>query len=230
MERRGRAAGCLLHGGPNHGAGAAGGALERAARAGSCAGVPGSHRGARGQPAGSTPASNLRPPPLCLLLQPSQKEFRIKKKLAKKARQNRPIPPWIRFRTNNTIRCAGGRPPWACSSRYQDQPPSLISMQRSTVQHGGDAVLGLSSSKTPEHLRPCGEGGLARARLPVPSLHAPSLAPPLAAVPAGTTLSAGTGGARSWACKQLIFSALQPALQCSTACWFQWPAACNAHF
>lgn len=45
--------------------------------------------------------------PVCVV-QPSQKEFRIKKKLAKKARQNRPIPPWIRFRTNNTIRCVGG--------------------------------------------------------------------------------------------------------------------------
>ena len=36
--------------------------------------------------------------------QPSQKRFAIKKKLAKKAKQNRPIPPWIRFRTNNTLR------------------------------------------------------------------------------------------------------------------------------
>ena len=73
--------------------------------------APGGSRQAR------RPTSDLGRPPLCLLLQPSQKEFRIKKKLAKKARQNRPIPPWIRFRTNNTIRCAGGRPPWACSSR-----------------------------------------------------------------------------------------------------------------
>lgn len=36
--------------------------------------------------------------------QPSQKTFRIKKKLAKKLRQNRPIPHWIRMRTDNTIR------------------------------------------------------------------------------------------------------------------------------
>ena len=46
--------------------------------------------------------------------QPSQKTFKIKNKLAKKAKQNRPIPQWIRFRTDNTIRCAGpstaGRP------------------------------------------------------------------------------------------------------------------------
>lgn len=44
---------------------------------------------------------------LCVcVLQPSQKTFRIKMKLAKKAKQNRPIPQWIRFRTDNTIRCA----------------------------------------------------------------------------------------------------------------------------
>lgn len=30
----------------------------------------------------------------------------LQTKLAKKAKQNRPIPPWIRFRTNNKIRCA----------------------------------------------------------------------------------------------------------------------------
>ncbi|KAE8652209.1 hypothetical protein Csa_022247, partial [Cucumis sativus] len=34
---------------------------------------------------------------------PSHKTFRIKKKLAKKMRQNRPIPHWIRLRTDNTI-------------------------------------------------------------------------------------------------------------------------------
>lgn len=36
--------------------------------------------------------------------QPSHKTFRIKKKLGKKMRQNRPIPHWIRLRTDNTIR------------------------------------------------------------------------------------------------------------------------------
>jgi ribosomal protein L39E len=39
--------------------------------------------------------------------QPSHKTFRIKKKLAKKQRQNRPIPYWIRMRTDNTIRFVG---------------------------------------------------------------------------------------------------------------------------
>ncbi|KAL2939965.1 60S ribosomal protein L39-3 [Bienertia sinuspersici] len=34
---------------------------------------------------------------------PSHKTFMIKKKLAKKMRQNRPIPYWIRMRTDNTI-------------------------------------------------------------------------------------------------------------------------------
>ena len=37
-------------------------------------------------------------------VQPSQKTFKIKRVLAKKAKQNRPIPQWIRFRTNNKIR------------------------------------------------------------------------------------------------------------------------------
>ncbi|CAN6979253.1 unnamed protein product [Brassica rapa subsp. trilocularis] len=36
--------------------------------------------------------------------QPSHKSFMIKKKLAKKMRQNKPIPHWIRLRTDNTIR------------------------------------------------------------------------------------------------------------------------------
>ncbi|MBZ6373469.1 MAG: hypothetical protein LBE67_00180 [Kocuria palustris] len=34
----------------------------------------------------------------------SHKTFRTKQKLAKAQRQNRPIPQWIRLRTNNTIR------------------------------------------------------------------------------------------------------------------------------
>ncbi len=48
----------------------------------------------------------------CLRLrarQPSQKTFKIKRVLAKKAKQNRPIPQWIRFRTNNKIRRAAAQ-------------------------------------------------------------------------------------------------------------------------
>ena len=37
--------------------------------------------------------------------------MRTKKTLAKKLKQNRPIPQWIRMRTGNTIRCAPPRPP-----------------------------------------------------------------------------------------------------------------------
>ena len=36
----------------------------------------------------------------------SQKSFRTKQKLARAQKQNRPIPQWIRLRTNNTIRYA----------------------------------------------------------------------------------------------------------------------------
>jgi large subunit ribosomal protein L39e len=41
--------------------------------------------------------------PFCSV-QPAHKTFKIKKILAKKARQNRQIPQWIRLRTDNTIR------------------------------------------------------------------------------------------------------------------------------
>ncbi|RCV08756.1 hypothetical protein SETIT_1G351900v2, partial [Setaria italica] len=47
-----------------------------------------------------------------LAAQPSHKTFRIKKKLAKKMRQNRPIPYWIRMRTDNTIRYNAKRRHW----------------------------------------------------------------------------------------------------------------------
>ncbi|KAL6551618.1 hypothetical protein OROGR_007772 [Orobanche gracilis] len=43
---------------------------------------------------------------------PSHKTFMIKKKLAKKQRQNRPIPYWIRMRTGNTIRYNAKRRHW----------------------------------------------------------------------------------------------------------------------
>jgi len=43
---------------------------------------------------------------------PSHKSFKIKQKLAKKQRQNRPIPYWIRLRTDNTIRYNSKRRHW----------------------------------------------------------------------------------------------------------------------
>ncbi|PIA45707.1 hypothetical protein AQUCO_01600145v1, partial [Aquilegia coerulea] len=48
----------------------------------------------------------------CKLIMPSHKTFIIKKKLAKKMRQNRPIPNWIRMRTDNTIRYNAKRRHW----------------------------------------------------------------------------------------------------------------------
>ncbi|KAF1871367.1 hypothetical protein Lal_00020160 [Lupinus albus] len=45
-------------------------------------------------------------------IRPSHKTFKIKKKLAKKIRQNRPIPYWIRMRTDNTIRYNAKRRHW----------------------------------------------------------------------------------------------------------------------
>eukprot|EP00567_Pseudictyota_dubia_P006021 CAMPEP_0197453592 /NCGR_PEP_ID=MMETSP1175-20131217/35362_1 /TAXON_ID=1003142 /ORGANISM="Triceratium dubium, Strain CCMP147" /LENGTH=51 /DNA_ID=CAMNT_0042986931 /DNA_START=34 /DNA_END=189 /DNA_ORIENTATION=+ len=43
---------------------------------------------------------------------PSHKSTRTKTTLAKKAKQNRPIPPWIRMRTDNTIRYNSKRRHW----------------------------------------------------------------------------------------------------------------------
>ncbi|OWZ10562.1 60S ribosomal protein [Phytophthora megakarya] len=44
--------------------------------------------------------------------QPSHKTFRTKRILAKKAKQNRPIPQWIRLRTDNTIKYNAKRRHW----------------------------------------------------------------------------------------------------------------------
>ncbi|KAL2513903.1 Uncharacterized protein Fot_27874 [Forsythia ovata] len=52
---------------------------------------------------------NLYPPELKM---PSHKTFMIMKKLAKKQRQNRPIPYWIRLLTDNTIRYNVKRRHW----------------------------------------------------------------------------------------------------------------------
>eukprot|EP00695_Tsukubamonas_globosa_P003172 TRINITY_DN4_c0_g1_i4.p3 TRINITY_DN4_c0_g1~~TRINITY_DN4_c0_g1_i4.p3 ORF type:complete len:52 (+),score=25.32 TRINITY_DN4_c0_g1_i4:77-232(+) len=40
------------------------------------------------------------------------KTLALKRKLAKKAKQNRPVPYWIRFRTDNTIRYNAKRRNW----------------------------------------------------------------------------------------------------------------------
>jgi Ribosomal protein L39E len=45
-------------------------------------------------------------------IQPSQKTFRTKRTLAKKQRQNRPLPQWIRLRTDNTIKYNAKRRHW----------------------------------------------------------------------------------------------------------------------
>jgi large subunit ribosomal protein L39e len=44
--------------------------------------------------------------------QPSQKTFRTKVKLAKAMRQNRPLPQWIRLRTDNTVKYNAKRRHW----------------------------------------------------------------------------------------------------------------------
>ncbi|QRD00750.1 hypothetical protein JI435_092860, partial [Parastagonospora nodorum SN15] len=47
-----------------------------------------------------------------LTISQSQKSFRTKQKLARAQKQNRPIPQWIRLRTNNTIRYNAKRRHW----------------------------------------------------------------------------------------------------------------------
>ena len=44
--------------------------------------------------------------------QPSQKTFRTKRTLAKKQRQNRPLPQWIRLRTDNAVKYNAKRRHW----------------------------------------------------------------------------------------------------------------------
>ncbi|XP_017598582.1 PREDICTED: 60S ribosomal protein L39 [Corvus brachyrhynchos] len=48
----------------------------------------------------------------CALLQSSHKTFKIKRFLAKKQKQNRPIPQWIRMKTGNKIRYNSKRRHW----------------------------------------------------------------------------------------------------------------------
>ncbi|KAJ3147069.1 60S ribosomal protein L39 [Geranomyces variabilis] len=43
---------------------------------------------------------------------PSNKSFKVKRILGKKQKQNRPIPNWIRLRTDNTIRYNAKRRHW----------------------------------------------------------------------------------------------------------------------
>ena len=49
---------------------------------------------------------------VAVVTMPSHKSTRTKTKLAKKAKQNRPIPQWIRLRTGNTIRYNAKRRHW----------------------------------------------------------------------------------------------------------------------
>ena len=49
---------------------------------------------------------------IVIFFQAALKTFRIKTKLAKKLKQNRPIPNWIRMRTGNTIRYNAKRRHW----------------------------------------------------------------------------------------------------------------------
>nr|ODN76421.1 60S ribosomal protein L39 [Cryptococcus depauperatus CBS 7841] len=48
----------------------------------------------------------------CSIIGPSQKTFIIKQKLAKKARQNRPLPQWYRLKTDNKIQYNAKRRHW----------------------------------------------------------------------------------------------------------------------
>ncbi|GBL50972.1 hypothetical protein RJF_3491 [Candidozyma auris] len=43
---------------------------------------------------------------------PANKSFQTKQKLGKAAKQNRPLPQWVRLKTNNTIRYNAKRRHW----------------------------------------------------------------------------------------------------------------------
>ncbi|OWF50552.1 60S ribosomal protein L39 [Mizuhopecten yessoensis] len=49
---------------------------------------------------------------LSFTLQGAHKSFRIKMRLAKKQKQNRPVPQWVRMKTGNTIRYNAKRRHW----------------------------------------------------------------------------------------------------------------------
>ncbi|KAM7319459.1 hypothetical protein ACRRTK_021142 [Alexandromys fortis] len=57
-----------------------------------------------------SPSCTTCPP--SLLAMSSHKTFRIKRFLAKKQKQNRPIPQWIRMKTGNKIRYNSKRRHW----------------------------------------------------------------------------------------------------------------------
>ncbi|EDW32470.1 GL10425 [Drosophila persimilis] len=50
--------------------------------------------------------------PVWLVESAAHKSFRIKQKLAKKLKQNRSVPQWVRLRTGNTIRYNAKRRHW----------------------------------------------------------------------------------------------------------------------
>merc|ERR1712131_7320 len=68
----------------------------------------------------------------------AHKELRKKLILAKKQKQNRPVPNWVRYRTGNTIKYNAKRRHWRRTKNKIDQS-----------QTGSDTVLVTPSSTTP---------------------------------------------------------------------------------
>ncbi|EDL40681.1 mCG7647, partial [Mus musculus] len=65
-----------------------------------------------------------------LLAMSSHKTFRIKRFLAKKQKQKRPIPQWIRMKTGNKIRTTlrentGGERSWVCKDSHNGKTEDL---------------------------------------------------------------------------------------------------------
>ncbi|KAJ3099076.1 60S ribosomal protein L39, partial [Phlyctochytrium planicorne] len=59
---------------------------------------------------------------------PSNKSFKVKRILGKKIKQNRPIPHWIRLRTDNTIRYNAKRRNWRRTKlKLMDELPEELS-------------------------------------------------------------------------------------------------------
>ena len=98
--------------------------------------------------------------------------MRTKKTLAKKLKQNRPIPQWIRMRTGNTIRYAPPRPP----SRPLPAPGTS---GRCSGFGGSEGRLSLSpGGASPCEYRPPGGGGVACGEAGRLSHAPPRLLPP----------------------------------------------------
>ncbi|OAQ99525.1 hypothetical protein LLEC1_02535 [Akanthomyces lecanii] len=87
---------------------------------------------------------------------PSLKSFRTKQKLAKSQKQNRPVPQWIRLRTNNSVRYAPS-PNSTLSQLLEDEQTAWLTSVSPSTATTLSADIGerpSSASKCPSRCSP----------------------------------------------------------------------------